>query len=129
MKSTFTIAARELRSYFSSPVAYVITAAFLVVTGYLFTLILFYSREASLRGVFANISVLLLIISPALTMRLLAEEQRSGTIELVLTSPVRDREVVFGKFLGGLGLVASMLALTLYYPLVLFVFGSPEKGP
>ncbi len=128
MKTILTIARRELNSYFASPIAYVVAAAFLVVTGFLFYLILAYSREASLRGIFANMSVLLLLVAPALTMRLLAEEQRSGTIELLLTAPVRDFEVVLGKFLGGLGLIAAMLALTLYYPLVLFLYGSPEKG-
>lgn len=128
MRTTLAIAARELRSYFASPIAYVVTAAFLVVTGYLFTLILLYSREASLRFLFSNMSVLLLIVSPALTMRLLAEEQRMGTIELLLTSPVRDREIVIGKFLASLGLLAAMLAVTLYFPALLFVYGNPEKG-
>lgn len=128
MRPVLTVAGRELKAYFASPIAYVVTAAFLVVTGYLFTLILFYSREASLRGVFANISVLFLIVSPAITMRLLAEEQRSGTIELLLTSPIRDVEVVLGKFLAGLGLTAAMLACTLYYPLILFFYGNPERG-
>ena len=128
MKGTLTIARRELRSYFTSPVAYVVTAAFLVVTGYLFTVILSLSREASLRYLFGNMSVILLIISPALTMRLLAEEQRSGTIELLLTAPIRDHEVVLGKFIASLGLLATMLALTLYYPLLLFLYGNPEKG-
>lgn len=128
MSRVMTIALRELRSYFASPIAYIVSAAFLVVTGYLFTLILFYSREASLRGLFGNISVLLIIVAPALTMRLLAEEQRSGTIELLLTSPVRDVEVVLGKFLAGLGLLSTMLGLTLYYPAVLFIYGNPEKG-
>ena len=128
MKTVLTVARRELESYFASPIAYIVTAAFLVVTGYLFSLILFYSREASLRGIFANISVLVLIVSPALTMRRLAEEQRTGTIELLLTSPVRDVEVVIGKFLGSMGLALGMLALTLYYPLILFLYGSPERG-
>jgi len=128
MRSVLAIAGRELRSYFASPIFYVVTAAFLVVTGYLFTLILFYSREASLRGVFANMSILLIILGPALTMRLLAEEHRTGTIELLLTSPVRDFEVVLGKFLAGVGLLLAMLAITLYYPLLLFLYGSPEKG-
>ncbi|MCL4467060.1 MAG: ABC transporter permease [Chloroflexi bacterium] len=129
MRGTLAIALRELKSYFASPVAYIVTAAFLVVTGYLFTLILLYSREASLRYLFGNMSVLLLIVSPALTMRLLAEEQRTGTIELLLTSPVRDREVVIGKFLASLGLLAAMLGMTLFYPLLLFVYGHPDKGP
>jgi ABC-2 type transport system permease protein len=128
MRIVAAIAHRELKSYFASPIAYVITAAFLVVTGLLFAMILLYTRQASLTYLFANMSILLLIISPALTMRLLAEEQRGGTLELLLTSPVRDFQVVLGKFLASVALLSAMLALTLYYPIVLFLYGSPERG-
>ncbi|MFQ6057700.1 MAG: ABC transporter permease [Anaerolineae bacterium] len=129
MRNALTIAGKELNTYFVSPVAYVVTAAFLVITGYFFSLIVFYTREASLRGLFHNMAIILLLISPALTMRLLAEEQRMGTIELLLTSPVRDWEVVLGKFLASLTLFAVMLALTLSYPLILKRFGNPDLGP
>src|SRR5439155_17935599 len=71
---------------------------------------------------------IMLLITPALTMRLLAEEQRTGTIELLLTSPVRDTELVVGKFVAGLGLVASMLALTVFYPILLSIYGSPDRA-
>ena len=129
MRNVLTIAGREFRLYFVSPIAYAVLAAFLVVNGFLFALILFSTREASLRDVFANMAVVFLFLSPALTMRLLAEEQRSGTIELLLAAPVRDSEVVLGKFLGCLGFLAVMLGATLYYPLQLFVFGRPDVGP
>jgi ABC-2 type transport system permease protein len=72
--------------------------------------------------------VILLLVAPALTMRLLAEEQRSGTIELLLTAPVRDWEVVGGKYLASLTLFLTMVALTLYYPLILMAFGNPDLG-
>lgn len=128
MRNTFAIAKRELQAYFVSPIAYVVTAAFLVITGYLFSMILYYSREATMRYLFGNIATILLFVAPVLTMRLLAEEQRSGTIELLLTSPVRDWEAVLGKFLAGLALLVIMLALTLYYPLILERYGDPDLG-
>lgn len=128
MRTILAIAMREIRSYFASPIAYVIGAAFLVVSGLLFAMVLLYSRQATMMYVFANMSVLLLTISPVLTMRLLAEEHRGGTIELLLTSPVRDFQVVLGKFIASLAFFAAMLAATLYYPVILFIYGSPEKG-
>ncbi|TKJ31268.1 MAG: hypothetical protein CEE40_01820 [Chloroflexi bacterium B3_Chlor] len=129
MKNMIIIAQKELRAYFASPIAYVVIAAFLAIMGFFFWLIVSLSREASLRGVFANMAITLLFIAPALTMRLLAEEQRSGTIELLLTLPVRDWQVVLGKFLASLAVLALMLALTLYYPVLLLRFGDPDRGP
>jgi len=129
MRNTWLIARRELASYFTSPIAYAVTAVFLVIVGYFFGLILYYSREATMRYLFYNVTTFLLLIGPALTMRLLAEEHKAGTIELLLTSPVRDGEVVVGKFLAALVLWALMLALTLVYPLLLKLFGNPDPGP
>jgi ABC-2 type transport system permease protein len=129
MKNVLAIAERELKSYFVSPVAYVVTALFLLISGYLFSVIVLNTNEASLRYLISNLSVIWLFITPALTMRLLAEESRSGTIELLLTNPVRDAEVVFGKYLGALGLLLVMVAFTLYYPFLLFMFGNPDRGP
>ncbi len=131
MHNTLAIAKRELVAYFTSPVAYVVTAAFLVIMGLLFGYVLsapVQYRVASLAPVLGSIPVILLLVAPALTMRLLAEEQRSGTIELLLTAPVRDWEVVGGKFLASLALFLTMVALTLYYPLILVVFGNPDMG-
>ena len=128
--STCAIAQRELRSYFVSPVAYVVTALFLLVAGYLFTAILLSSNEATLRYLQSNLSVIWLFVTPFLTMRLLAEEQRTGTIELLLTNPVREFEVVLGKYLGALGFLFFMLAFTLYYPALIYLLqGKPDVGP
>jgi|YNPNPStandDraft_1061719.scaffolds.fasta_scaffold10321_5 ABC-2 type transport system permease protein len=130
MRNIWAITLRELKAYFVSPIAYVVSALFLVAMGYLFALILINSREASLRYLFNNMIFVLLIVAPALTMRLLAEEQRMGTIELLLTSPVHDWQVVLGKFLGSFILfVVMLLAPTLYYVLILQVFGPPDYGP
>lgn len=129
MRNMVYVAHRELRAYFASPIAYVVIAAFLAIMGFFFTLIVTFTQEASLAGVFGNMAVVLLFVSPALTMRLLAEELRSGTIELLLTLPVRDWQVVLGKFLASLAVYAVMLALTLYYPLLLMKLGNPDPGP
>lgn len=129
MSTTLAIAERELKSFFVSTVAWIIAAAFLAISGFLFSVILLNSNEASLRFLISNLSVVFLFIAPFLTMRLLAEENRLGTVELLLTNPVRDIEVVFGKFLGVMGFILVMLALTLYFPLLLFIFGTPDPGP
>jgi ABC-2 type transport system permease protein len=130
LRNTLFIAGKELRSYFVSPVAYVIVAFWLVATGFFFWRSVDVTNEASLRDVFSVVTILLLLISPALTMRLLAEESRTGTLELLLTAPVRDWSVVIGKFLGALGLYAVMIGLTLTYPVLLMLLGgNPDWGP
>ncbi|MGB9592968.1 MAG: ABC transporter permease [Anaerolineae bacterium] len=129
MKNTLTIARREIQAYFVSPIAYVVAAAFLAIMGYFFAMILYYSREATMRYTLGNMTTVLLFVAPILTMRLLAEEQRMGTIELLLTAPVKDWEVVLGKFLGSLALYACMLGVSLYFPLVLTMVGNPDPGP
>lgn len=129
MSNVWAVATRELRTYFLSPVAYVVIALFLALSGYLFALILINSHEASLRGLISNVSVLFLFIVPAISMRLLAEEQRTGTVELLLTNPVQEWEIVTGKFLASVMLLMIMLALTLLYPVFLFAFGNPDRGP
>jgi ABC-2 type transport system permease protein len=128
--NTLAIAQRELKTYFVSPVAYVVTAFFLLIAGYLFAAILLQSNEATLRYLQSNLSVIWLFVTPFLTMRLLAEEQRTGTIELLLTNPVREFEVVLGKYLGALMFLLFMLTFTLYYPALLyFLNGRPDLGP
>ena len=133
MRNTWAIAKRELGAYFVSPIAYVSIAVFLVVMGIIFSIIMTNpgGAEASLRYVFGNVftAFILMIITPLITMRLLAEEQRVGTLELLLTSPVRDWEVVLGKFLASVFLYVVMLALTGYYVVILKLYGNPDWGP
>ncbi|HZU06738.1 MAG TPA: ABC transporter permease [Chloroflexota bacterium] len=129
MSNIWAIAQRELQSYFVSPLAYIIGFFFLLASGLLFALILGLSSEATLRPLFGQLAVILLFIAPALTMRLLAEEQRTGTLELLLTAPVRDSELVLGKFLGVFLLLLALLAVTLVYPAILFLAGNPDRGP
>lgn len=128
MSNVLAIAQRELGSYYKSFLFYVITAAFLVIIGFFFALNVAYSRSADVAPLFQTTYTILLLIAPILTMRLIAEEQRTGTIEILLTCPVRDAELVVGKFLAGMGLLASMLFLTLLFPLLLAIYGQPDRG-
>lgn len=109
--------------------AYIVTGIFLVLTGFFFSLSPATYFETSIKGFLGTSSLLLLLLTAILTMRLLAEERKIGTIELLLTAPVRDSEIIMGKFLGSLGILAAMLALTFYYPLLLLMFGDPDMGP
>lgn len=128
--NTLTIAWKELKSYFVSPIAYIVIAFWLLATGLFFYLILISARTASLQDLFGTVTVLLLLIGPALTMRLLSEEQRTGSLELLMTAPIRDWEVVLGKFLAAVALFVAMMALTLIYPIMLQLFGgAPDWGP
>jgi len=129
MRNIFAITHRELRAYTSGWMAYVVTAGFLLIGGFIFWVILYRSQQAEMRAAFQNMAVTLLFIAPLLTMRLLAEEKKTGTMELLLTSPVTDLEVVLGKFLGAVALLVAMLALTFAMPLVLLHYNQPEWGP
>jgi len=129
MRNSLAMLKKELRSYFASPMAYIVLAIFLAVTGYFFSLFLFDTGEASLSYLFLNAANILLLVAPLLTMRLLAEEQRLGTLELLLTAPMRDWEIVVGKWLSALVILVVMLALTLYAVVIVFVFGNPDPGP
>jgi len=129
VRNTTTIALREFKSYLASPMAYVVTGIFLMLTGFFFQSSSSTYSETSINGFLVWGSILLLLLASVLTMRLLAEEKKMGTLELLLTAPVRDSEVIVGKFLGSLGILTVMLALTFYYPLLLWIFGDPDWGP
>jgi ABC-2 type transport system permease protein len=120
---------RELRYYFHSPVAYVVIVVFLAILGWFFTNNLFLMNVASLRIVFELVPLLFLFFVPAITMRLIAEEQKSGTLELLTTKPVRDVEIVLGKFLAAWVLLAATLAPTLLYLITVGMLGSLDLGP
>jgi ABC-2 type transport system permease protein len=124
-----TLLLKEERAIFSSPIAYAALAVYLLLMGYTFTAVLFLSRTGELVRVFFQAAVLLLLIVPVVTMRLFAEERRSGTLELLLTSPIQEIEIVLAKFVAGLTLPLLMLALTASYPIVLAIYGDPDWGP
>jgi ABC-2 type transport system permease protein len=120
---------RELRYYFNSPVAYVVIIVFLAIIGWFFTSNLFLMNVASMRIVFDLVPLIFLFFVPAITMRLLAEEKKSGTLELLTTKPVRDVEIVLGKFLAAWALLAAALAPTLLYLVTIASLGSIDFGP
>jgi ABC-2 type transport system permease protein len=128
MQNTLTIAQREFRSYFNGPVAYIVICVVLILLGLFFWQPFFVMQRATVRDMFRLLSIFLVFAVPALTMGLLAEEKRTGTIELLITMPVRDSEVILGKFLGVLGLFAVMLLLTLPYPLTVSTLGDLDWG-
>jgi len=128
MRNIVAIAKREMESYLAWPITYGVAAMMLALFGVRFSALLRTNQEASLRPLFTGVSVIFVFVAPVLTMRLLAEERRRGTIELLLTSPVRSGEVALGKFLASLGISALMLTPTLYYVFVLALFGRPDAG-
>ena len=131
MKRVRTVAARELRAYFNSPIAYVFLMVFAGAALFtFFNLEAFFSHgRADLRGLFESIPVLMLLLVPALTMRLWSEEEKQGTLELLLTMPVKEHELVAGKFLASWALLAVALALTLGLPLTVAWLGNLDPGP
>lgn len=110
--------------------AYVVSAAFLAITGFFFVASVSDAfAEASIRGYLAGAVFFMIFMSPALTMRLIAEEQKLGTLELLLTSPIREFEIVIGKFIAAFVMMAIMIGLSLYFVVVLFIYGDPDIGP
>ena len=131
MRVALAIAWKEIVAYYTSPMAYIVSLMFLALTGFFFVnSISDVSPEASIQGVLDPVVVFIMWwLPPVLTMRLLAEEQKMGTIELLLTAPVHDWEVVLGKYLSSLVFFIGTLAFTLYYVMLLYWFGDPDSGP
>lgn len=124
-----TIAGRQFRSYFNGPIAYIVVAVFLLVLGFLFWQTFFLQQRATAREMFNYFSLINYFALPAVTMGLLAEEKRTGTIELLITMPVTDAQVILGKFLGVLGLYLVMMLLTLPYVFSIASLGELDWGP
>lgn len=120
---------KEEKSFFTSPIAYVVVTVFLVIMGYTFTLTLFLTHTTSLVHLFFQMFVLLLLTIPVITMRAVAEERRLRTLEMVLTAPVTEVQIILAKFFASLSLVALMLVLSGAYPATVAVFGEPDWGP
>ena len=148
MRNILTIAHKELRSYFTSPIGYIVLGFFALLYGFFYiTMLNYFVRQSMqmaqfgggpeamnvnqimIRPLLQNVTILLLFLMPMVTMRSYAEEKRSGTMELLLTSPLRDVEIILGKFLGALALWGSALAVTFIHLGLLFIFGNPEWKP
>jgi len=146
-RNIWTIARKDFRAYFTSPIAYIVIAGFMGIMGWMFFFNLSHFNaqnmqyqqfnmgkgvsitDGIIRPLYGNMNVIFLFLVPFITMRLFAEEKKLHTIELLMTSPVRLIEIIFGKFLSSFFLVSVMLALTIVYPIVLFATGNPELGP
>ena len=128
MNKVIPIFRREIFAYFFSPVAYIVISVFLLIAGWFFTSDLFLANDSSLRGVFQIIPFIFIFFVPAITMRLLSEERKSGTIELLFTMPISDIEIVLGKYFAGLGLLIVALFFTLPYALTVVILGKPDVG-
>jgi ABC-2 type transport system permease protein len=146
MGNVLTIAQKELKSYFASPIAYIVIGFFALVFGWFYYVSVSFFLQASLqmgmpgagqvnintmaiRPLLQNVAVVALFMLPLITMRTYAEEKRSGTIELLLTSPLTDTQIVLGKFLGAVALYALMLLVTWIHVGILFIYGNPEWKP
>ncbi len=120
---------KELHATFTSPIGYTVSAVFLLVLGYTFSLTLFATKVANLTYIFHQMYVLSILLVPVLTMRAFAEERRSDTLELLLTAPVAELWIVLGKFLAAYALVLGMYALSAVYAAILGAYGEPDWGP
>jgi ABC-2 type transport system permease protein len=147
MSNALAIARKELRAYFASPIAYVVIGMFALAFGWFYVSMLSWFLMQSMQGqmmggggpmnvnqqliriVLQNAAVVILFLLPMITMRTYSEEKRTGTIELLLTSPVSDWQIIVGKFLGAMTLYALMLAVTLIHIALLFAFGTPDWKP
>lgn len=147
MSKIWTLARRDFRAYFNSPIAYIVIALFLAIMGWMFFANLTYFNlsnmqarqygggkgvsitEGIVRPLFGNMNVVLLFIVPFITMRLFAEERKNHTLELLMTSPLTLNQLIVGKFVSALMLLGVMLGMTLVYPIVLVATGNPELGP
>jgi ABC-2 type transport system permease protein len=129
MSPALVITKRELRTYFNSPVAYIVVTVFTIVFGFFFFNNLFLEKQAEIRGLFNLAPLMFCFFAPAITMRLLAEEKHSGSLELVVTMPVRDWEIVLGKFLAAVALLAVQLALMAVFAVTVAFLGPLDKGP
>ncbi|MFH1021755.1 MAG: ABC transporter permease [Planctomycetota bacterium] len=133
MRNVLPICRREFSTYFLSPLGYIVLTIFLAVSGVFFLIntnyALQYDLDISMKNTFGVVAIIMLFASPLVSMRLLAEEKRSGTIEPLMTAPVTDSEVVIGKYLAALGFHAFLLLPTLVYVWILGQIGGPDPGP
>ena len=134
MRNVWVIARREYKHYFSTPISYAVAFAILLIVGLIFALTVFGAYQAAfsggagapdIKGVAGTFTFMLVLSVPALTMRLISDEHRMGTLELLLTAPLQDWELIVGKWLGAFMFILSVLAVTLIYPFILNLVETP----
>ena len=142
MRNVWVIARREYNQYFSTPVSYAVAFAILLIVGLIFALTVFGAYQSAfngggfggqspapdIKGIAGTFTFMLVLSIPALTMRLISDENRMGTLELLLTAPVQDWELIVGKWLGGLLFLLTVLAVTLIYPVILNIYETPDPN-
>ena len=129
MRQAIQIFRKDFRSYFVSPIAYIVIAIFLLVTGWFFFATFFLFDQANLRNFFSLLPIIFSFVIPAITMRLVSEELNIGSYEILLTMPVTFTGVVVGKFMAALAFVVVMLIPTLAYPITVAALGQLDWGP
>ena len=129
MTALWALFIKELREYFATPIAFVLLAVFWALTGWFFSFGLFFVNVAQMVGSFHNMSLLLLLVMPLLTMRVFAEENKSGTMELLLSLPLAEWQIVLAKFAAAFVMLLIMLAGTATAVLPLLMFAQPDLGP
>jgi ABC-2 type transport system permease protein len=129
MSATVSVMRRELGAYFNTPIGYVFIVFFLLVTCWRFADVVFIENSAEMREFFGFLPLIFLFFVPAISMRLWAEERKLGTLELLMTMPIKTWQAVLGKFLAGMVFIIVTLALTLHIPLLLKILGNPDPGP
>jgi ABC-2 type transport system permease protein len=129
MRNTVAVFKKEFKTYFNTPIAYIIITVFLLITNWLFFKGFFLIDQATMRSFFGSMPWIFLFFVPAITMRLWAEEKRSGAIELIMTLPLKDIEVILGKYLASLLFLIITILLTCTMPITLSYIGKPDNGP
>jgi ABC-2 type transport system permease protein len=129
MSKVLSIYRKELKSYFNSPVAYIVITVFLLFSGWFFSSSFFLMGQATVRTALTVIPLIFIFIIPAITMRSIAEEKKSGTIELLVTMPTRDMDIILGKFFAGLTLLGIAILFTLTYVITASLLGNLDEGP
>ena len=129
MTALAALVGKEVRALFVSPIAYAVIAVFLLLNGYTFAVTLYLTKQATLVHIFFQAAMQLVLLVPLVTMRQFAEERRAGTLELLLTAPVREGDIVLAKFIASMAVLLAMIALTGVYALILGSFGNPDLGP
>ena len=128
MRNIITLTKKELKEFFNSPTPYILFVVFLLITGWFFAAPLFLLNQATMEEFLSIIPLLFVFFLPAITMRLFSEELKMGTVEALATLPIKDSEILLGKYLTAISMLCANLALTFIYPLILGLLGSPDWG-